>query len=314
MAVPPDGTALSGPTVHRAASAGRAGRTENAPRRVRSCGTPTGEEKTTVKRLGLGLALLLVVAACGDDTASTTAAAAIAPAAPTTQPAATTTLAPTTTTSPSTSSTTTQPGFRPAQPSEDERANYLLMAALGLDTTPWNLEEMGDDWIVMLHDAPVAACATLYFGGSLAEAAYAAMQETPLAGQDPTEYGHGLASSLWITMAVSGMPNYCPSLTRGLTDDVTTLVNAWAEMTGGELLDPAKVIQDGTWIVGVEIEPGTYRNSGGSRCYWERLSGFSGTSEDRIANGFSDDQQIVTIDPSDTGFLSEGCSTWFLVE
>lgn len=257
---------------------------------------------------------LLFVAACSDGTTSTTAAAAIATTASTTQPAATTTLAPTTTTT-STSTTTTQPGFRPAQVSEDDSANYLRMAALGLDTTPWSYYEMGDDWIVMLHDAPVAACATLHFGGSLAEAAYAAMQETPLAGQDPTEYGDGLAASLWITIAVSGMPNYCPSLSRGLADDAgLTITNAWAEMTGGEVLDPAKIIQDGTWIVGTEVDPGTYRDSGGTSCYWERLSGFSGTSEDRIANGFSDNQQIVTIEPGDAGFLSEGCGTWFLVE
>lgn len=77
---------------------------------------------------------------------------------------------------------------------------------------------------------------------------------------------------------------------------------------------PASSFGDGTHIVGTDIEPGTYRSSG-ERCYWERLSGFSGTSEDRITNGSNrGGSTIVTIDPTDTAFESSRCGTWELVE
>ena len=77
--------------------------------------------------------------------------------------------------------------------------------------------------------------------------------------------------------------------------------------------DPDTVIFDGTWVVGKDVQPGTYRDGGGSSgCYWERLSGFSGEMSDVIANGFSEDVQIVTIAPSDVGFHSSGCGTWTL--
>lgn len=275
-----------------------------------------------MRRLTLSIALVVLVAACGDDTATTAAArptSSTAPAATTIEPSNTTTTTEppaTTTTQQPTTTTTTQPQFEPQNPSEDDRASYLLLAALTLsDSEKFGLDAMGiDAWGDMLRDGPLSACATLFYGGSLAEAAYAAMQETPLAGQDPKEYD-SIASSVWTTFAISGMPLYCPSLTSSFQTDAVTIVNAWGELTGGEIIDPDEIIEDGTWIVGTEVQPGTYRNSGiGSGCYWERLSGFSGTSEDRIANGFSDDQQIVTIDPSDAGFLSDGCGTWFLVE
>ena len=34
---------------------------------------------------------------------------------------------------------------------------------------------------------------------------------------------------------------------------------------------------DGTYRVGTQIKPGLYKATGGSLCYWERLSGFSGS-------------------------------------
>jgi hypothetical protein len=66
---------------------------------------------------------------------------------------------------------------------------------------------------------------------------------------------------------------------------------------------------DGVWIVGVDISPGTYERTGGGDCYWERLSGFSGTFGDIIANSFAG-ATIVTIARTDRGFKSEHCGTW----
>lgn len=66
---------------------------------------------------------------------------------------------------------------------------------------------------------------------------------------------------------------------------------------------------EGTYIVGVDIAPGTYR-SRGSGCYWARLRGFSGSLDEVIANGNPSGQAVVTISRSDRGFQSTRCGTW----
>jgi hypothetical protein len=74
---------------------------------------------------------------------------------------------------------------------------------------------------------------------------------------------------------------------------------------------PATTFSDGTFTVGVDIAPGTYRNSSSAGgCYWERLNGFGGTFEDIIAIEFAFIRQIVTIEPIDIGFSSEDCGAW----
>ena len=71
------------------------------------------------------------------------------------------------------------------------------------------------------------------------------------------------------------------------------------------------VFADGTHIVGLDIQAGTYRNTGGEYCYWERLSGFSGDFDEIIANGILEGVRgIVTIRDSDRGFGSQGCGKW----
>lgn len=69
---------------------------------------------------------------------------------------------------------------------------------------------------------------------------------------------------------------------------------------------------NGTYRIGEDLEPGTYRSTGTSMCYWERLSGFSGELEDIIGNG-NDGLEIVTIAESDAGFTSQGCGDWIPV-
>src|SRR6266446_5325162 len=68
---------------------------------------------------------------------------------------------------------------------------------------------------------------------------------------------------------------------------------------------------DGTFQVGKDIQPGTYRTRvGSSNCYYERLKGFSGSTNDIIANNNTDAPAIVTIKPTDKGFTSQNCGTW----
>lgn len=73
---------------------------------------------------------------------------------------------------------------------------------------------------------------------------------------------------------------------------------------------PGGPFGDGTWIVGLDVEPGTWRAPGGESCYWERLAAFSGRFSDIIANDFGGLGPIVTIDASDAGFASEDCGVW----
>ena len=67
---------------------------------------------------------------------------------------------------------------------------------------------------------------------------------------------------------------------------------------------------EGAYIVGTDIEPGTYRNSGGNNCYYERLRDFTGGFNSIIANGNTNAPTIVTIKPTDAGFQSLDCGTW----
>lgn len=67
---------------------------------------------------------------------------------------------------------------------------------------------------------------------------------------------------------------------------------------------------DGIFIVGTDITPGTYKNTGAQGCYYARLSGFGGTLDEIIANDNVDTSTIVTIAASDKGFESNGCGTW----
>jgi hypothetical protein len=72
---------------------------------------------------------------------------------------------------------------------------------------------------------------------------------------------------------------------------------------------PAPTYGDGTYEVGSEIQPGTYRTSGGE-CYWERLKGFSGEFEDIIANGNISGPSRMTIRSSDKGVTFSGGCEW----
>lgn len=71
----------------------------------------------------------------------------------------------------------------------------------------------------------------------------------------------------------------------------------------------------GTFLVGEDIEPGTYRSLEAEYCHWDRLSGLGGDyDEDVITSGFSEGNSYVTITESDTAFSSEGCADWILQE
>ena len=79
---------------------------------------------------------------------------------------------------------------------------------------------------------------------------------------------------------------------------------------GPEQEAPHPNFSDGTYQVGTDIQPGTYRTREGSpNCYWERLRNFSGGLNGILANGNTSAPAVVTIEQTDAGFHSEGCGT-----
>lgn len=70
---------------------------------------------------------------------------------------------------------------------------------------------------------------------------------------------------------------------------------------------PTASIKDGISLVGVDVQPGTYKSDSGN-CYFARLSGTGGTLDDIIANG--NGATIVTIASSDNAFESRYCAPW----
>jgi hypothetical protein len=70
---------------------------------------------------------------------------------------------------------------------------------------------------------------------------------------------------------------------------------------------------DGTYRVGTDIVPGTYRSAGSSPegasdCYWARLSSLNETHI--IDSNISTGPQVVIIQPSDRAFLTHSCQPW----
>jgi hypothetical protein len=80
--------------------------------------------------------------------------------------------------------------------------------------------------------------------------------------------------------------------------DITTL-ESLPEPSGGfpEQIDP------GTYLIGRDIQPGTYKGEGS--CYWERLKDVSGEFQSIIANGNSDGQYYVQVKDSDFAFKTD---------
>ena len=69
--------------------------------------------------------------------------------------------------------------------------------------------------------------------------------------------------------------------------------------------------KDGTYVVGVDIPMGKYRNAGGTTCYWARLRSLD--TSDVIDSKKASSPQEIEIRVSDTAFLTQGCGTWQMI-
>jgi hypothetical protein len=67
------------------------------------------------------------------------------------------------------------------------------------------------------------------------------------------------------------------------------------------------------WLVGDQIQPGTYQATVNAGCYWELLRNFEGTIRSIISNDVvsSDGPRLVSINVNDVGFSNDAdCGTW----
>jgi hypothetical protein len=70
------------------------------------------------------------------------------------------------------------------------------------------------------------------------------------------------------------------------------------------------ITRDGTYRVGIDILPGTYYGfASGDFCYWETLSGFTGTFDEIYDNDIPSGWIVVTIPSWAKGFEVHGCGT-----
>lgn len=144
-------------------------------------------------------------------------------------------------------------------------------------------------------------------------------QQLPIARQVPM----AARTSAWQTSLTVGIATFVVGVAVGLvvskggtsaptafeaTPTVTVSVPATNEPalpTG----PAAAIAQNGTWLVGTDIQPGTYRSSSDPSCYWARLANTSGDFDAILANG-NGANQIVTIAKSDKAFQSVHCAPW----
>ena len=92
-------------------------------------------------------------------------------------------------------------------------------------------------------------------------------------------------------------------------------IERWA---GADLSDG---VPPGLWLVGREIEPGTYAAeqdlAGIAECQWRRLAGFSGADADVRGRGqvvLLREPLTVTIEEDDIAFATDGCTNWQRVD
>jgi hypothetical protein len=75
---------------------------------------------------------------------------------------------------------------------------------------------------------------------------------------------------------------------------------------------PSGLTGDGTYLIGSDIQAGTYRSKGGDLCYWARLKRTDGELTSILANHVGPGAQVVTIKSTDKAFETRGCADWVL--
>ncbi len=116
----------------------------------------------------------------------------------------------------------------------------------------------------------------------------------------PTRAPVAAASPTSPPAAVAATPTAIPT--------TTAVVAATPQPTPAS--EPKSSLDAGTYRVGTDIAPGIYAGRAGAglfgSCYWERLSGVSGTFEEIIANDNANGQFYIEAKPDDK-YLKTDC-------
>ncbi|MFE0045832.1 hypothetical protein [Streptomyces albireticuli] len=82
----------------------------------------------------------------------------------------------------------------------------------------------------------------------------------------------------------------------------------------GKAKKKADISGNGTFQVGSDIKPGTYRSTGNKLgCYWERAKDSSGGLDSILANDNAQGSSYVTVKADDKIFKTRGCKGWHRV-
>lgn len=128
----------------------------------------------------------------------------------------------------------------------------------------------------------------------------------------------GFALGFVLAAAQNVPPTTEPAAVRTTTVTVTASARATSR-TPAKTVPPAPakaapqtIDQDGTYLVGDDIQPGRWKASGtDGGCYWARLRDTEGNGVDSIiANSYGRGRAIVTIKKSDVAFTTKRCGTW----
>lgn len=115
--------------------------------------------------------------------------------------------------------------------------------------------------------------------------------------------------------AASDLTDYPAVVTIGGTDAAFSSSNCgtWTQDLS-QITKSKTEFGGGTYIVGTDIQPGTYKSSTPNGCYWKRLADFYGNTDTLIDSDISNTQAVVQINASDIGFSSENCGTWNIIK
>lgn len=73
---------------------------------------------------------------------------------------------------------------------------------------------------------------------------------------------------------------------------------------------PTRTFGDGTWEVGTEIRPGTYRATTDGMCSWARLGEAVGGLETIVGSAIGSGPRLLTVGKRDVAIRSNGCGRW----
>jgi hypothetical protein len=128
--------------------------------------------------------------------------------------------------------------------------------------------------------------------------------------------GVGAGGSKGSAATTTAAPAPAPTVTVTVTAKAAAPRSSSGAVSGGTPTTGAAttVAGDGEYLVGQDMQPGTYRTAGpadgsGGDCYWQRSKDSSGSMDSIIANDNLAGSGRVTVSKGEV-FKSTGCQNW----